>query len=409
MEISLVLLHCRSHPSLDRFQLNGGTTRTHAPLPDSPVINIGNPFISYEPEVFDQRGDGYARVVGGRIDIGAYEVQPAVGLIGDFDRNGVVEQDDYDIWADSFGNLSAPFDGADGNGDGRIDIADYTIWRDNYNPPDAVISKVTSQIVIDGSLDAIWSDTFPIPIDTQLFGMPVNNDDLSATWRLLWDDSSLYILAEVTDDFFYVDSPNNPYQDDGLELFFDVDYSQTNQYDNVNDTQLMLRLGDDIAHTGANSIPGGGDGVIYKTGFYGNSYIIEAAIPWNTIGGRPLVGNEFGIDVAVSDDDDGGGINFNGVDGRLGWPDSQTMAFADPSIFGTAVLSDQLVSVAQPILTSQASRMNDTIEEAYAMLLDESIKENIPSKATYISVRSGYEESDAEDTKLLLLASIRYG
>ncbi len=51
---------------------NGGPTLTVALLPGSPAINQADPAIS---EGSDQRQAGFARVVGGRADIGAFEVQ----------------------------------------------------------------------------------------------------------------------------------------------------------------------------------------------------------------------------------------------------------------------------------------------------------------------------------------------
>lgn len=61
-------------PLLAPLADNGGATPTHALLADSPAINQGDPnFVS--PPNTDQRGEGFARVFGGRIDIGAYELQ----------------------------------------------------------------------------------------------------------------------------------------------------------------------------------------------------------------------------------------------------------------------------------------------------------------------------------------------
>jgi hypothetical protein len=60
-------------PQLLPLQDNGGETATHA-LPDSsPAIDHGN---IANPGPNDQRGPGYARVVGASADIGAFEVQP---------------------------------------------------------------------------------------------------------------------------------------------------------------------------------------------------------------------------------------------------------------------------------------------------------------------------------------------
>jgi CSLREA domain-containing protein len=56
---------------------NGGSTLTHALIPGSPAIDAGDP--SFDPDAFDpplaydQRGEGFPRVHGGGVDIGAFE------------------------------------------------------------------------------------------------------------------------------------------------------------------------------------------------------------------------------------------------------------------------------------------------------------------------------------------------
>ncbi len=64
-------------PQLGPLANNGGPTQTHALLPGSPAINTGDPAFAAPPST-DQRGQGFARVNGGRVDIGAFEVQPPV-------------------------------------------------------------------------------------------------------------------------------------------------------------------------------------------------------------------------------------------------------------------------------------------------------------------------------------------
>ena len=59
---------------LGPLQNNGGPTQTRALLAGSPALNAGNPDATGLPTT-DQRGAGFARIVGGRVDIGSYELQ----------------------------------------------------------------------------------------------------------------------------------------------------------------------------------------------------------------------------------------------------------------------------------------------------------------------------------------------
>jgi hypothetical protein len=64
------------NPRLGALADNGGPTLTIKLLPGSTAIDRGDPSFTPPPN-FDQRGPGYPRVVNGRIDIGAFEVQTA--------------------------------------------------------------------------------------------------------------------------------------------------------------------------------------------------------------------------------------------------------------------------------------------------------------------------------------------
>ncbi|HLH52764.1 MAG TPA: HYR domain-containing protein [Verrucomicrobiae bacterium] len=60
-------------PLLGPLTNNGGETPTHALGQSSPAIDAGNPSF-VPPPMLDQRGPGFLRVVGGRVDIGAFEL-----------------------------------------------------------------------------------------------------------------------------------------------------------------------------------------------------------------------------------------------------------------------------------------------------------------------------------------------
>jgi parallel beta-helix repeat protein len=64
------------NPMLGSLANNGGTTQTHALLAGSPAINTG---FNFAGQLDDQRGGSQLRTVGSATDIGAFEVQPALG------------------------------------------------------------------------------------------------------------------------------------------------------------------------------------------------------------------------------------------------------------------------------------------------------------------------------------------
>jgi hypothetical protein len=51
-------------------------------------------------------------------------------LAGDFDANGIVNEQDYARWKQDFGQSGGSL-AADGNRNGLVDMADYSVWRDN--------------------------------------------------------------------------------------------------------------------------------------------------------------------------------------------------------------------------------------------------------------------------------------
>jgi hypothetical protein len=155
-------------PLLGPLTDNGGPTMTHELLAGSPAIDAGDPAavagVDGVPE-FDQRGATYLRVSGGRIDMGAFEVQPIVlpALLGDYNLDGNVDAADYTVWGNTFGNVVAPFAGADGSGNGSVDEDDYGVWKASFGhtlPSDGggsltvAESSLSSRVVHDVQTDS---------------------------------------------------------------------------------------------------------------------------------------------------------------------------------------------------------------------------------------------------------------
>jgi subtilisin family serine protease len=53
-------------------------------------------------------------------------------LAGDYNRDGIVDQADYNLWRKTSGASVTPYSGADGNGDGVVNQADYDVWRSHF-------------------------------------------------------------------------------------------------------------------------------------------------------------------------------------------------------------------------------------------------------------------------------------
>jgi hypothetical protein len=116
---------------------NGGPTLTHALLPDSPAIDAGDP--NLQPGVdgtpeFDQRGVPFSRIPDGRIDIGAFEDQPAGGsLNGDFDNDGDTDGSDFLAWQRGFGTtIGASRANGDATLSGSVDQFDLAVWESTF-------------------------------------------------------------------------------------------------------------------------------------------------------------------------------------------------------------------------------------------------------------------------------------
>ncbi len=79
----------------------------------------------YFTELYEDSGANGATASGARI----YRVRYVNPLQGDYNIDGVVDDEDYAAWRSTFGsNLLLA---ADGNGNGVVDAGDYVVWRSN--------------------------------------------------------------------------------------------------------------------------------------------------------------------------------------------------------------------------------------------------------------------------------------
>ncbi len=79
-------------------------------------------------------GTYFARITGADDTIQLYELSLTATpiLLGDYNKNGVVDAADYVVWRNTQGQSVATGTGADGNFDGQITMADFTVWRSHF-------------------------------------------------------------------------------------------------------------------------------------------------------------------------------------------------------------------------------------------------------------------------------------
>jgi hypothetical protein len=143
-------------PRLAPLADNGGPTPTHSLLPISPALNTGDISIVGAPP-FDQRGPGFTRIVGARIDRGALEVQ---GPSADFDFDGLVTGIDFLLWQIGFGTpmpLATKNDG-DADNDTDTDNDDLDIWEVQYGGPAPVVAASSAMSVAESQPMATASE-----------------------------------------------------------------------------------------------------------------------------------------------------------------------------------------------------------------------------------------------------------
>ncbi|MBE3040092.1 MAG: SMP-30/gluconolactonase/LRE family protein, partial [Chloroflexi bacterium] len=215
----------------------------------------------------------------------------------------------------------------------------------------AQIPETSTAPTIDGSIDGIWATAAARPTPNVLLGSVSNDADLSSEWRAMWDANYLYILVDVNDDIHYNDSDySTPWLDDAVELYIDADNSMGSTYDGTHDYELIFRWNDPDIHLGvysATNISGMTFAMVNRTG----GHVFEAKLPWSAMGVAMGMGSQFGLDVHLCDDDDGGDR-----EAKKAWHVTNDNAWQWPYMLATVQLSG--FSAAAPGQASNPSPAN---------------------------------------------------
>jgi hypothetical protein len=143
-------------------------------LPGSPAIDAGN---NSNAPAYDQRGPGFARVVGSAIDIGAFEVQPATQVthLGVSGPASAVAGTPFTVTVQALNDLGDPVPGYTGtihftSSDGRAVLpADYT-----FTATDAGTHTFSVTLKTAGTQSVTAADTMTSSLTATLTGVAVS-------------------------------------------------------------------------------------------------------------------------------------------------------------------------------------------------------------------------------------------
>ncbi|MHB2156181.1 CotH kinase family protein [Calditrichota bacterium GD2] len=173
-----------------------------------------------------------------------------------------------------------------------------------------IVMKTVGAISVDAFEEDQWRQIAWQSVEHVLMDNIENQADLSARFKMLWDDVNLYLLVRVFDDLKIRDSGVNFYQDDGLELLFDMNYGKSNTIYSHTFTYRFTFQDSQFIETEQQAV----EGIVYGVKMLDDGYFAELAIPWKTLRKEPAEGQLIGFDLQINDDDDGGRR-----DSKIGW------------------------------------------------------------------------------------------
>lgn len=139
---------------------------------------------------------------------------------------------------------------------------------------------------IDGQKDKVWEKA-----QTVIPNIKVGETNTTATFKVLWDDRALYILAEVKDSDLSVES-GTPYMQDSVELFLDENNDKTTEY-GADDLHIRINYENSL------SVDNGNADLYYTAANKGkDGYTVETRIALKS---PPKNGTVFGIELQVND------------------------------------------------------------------------------------------------------------
>jgi hypothetical protein len=227
-------------PMLGPLGYYGGPTQTMPLLLGSPAIGAGD--TTNAPE-FDQRGPGFARVVNGAIDIGAFEVQPAPSVASVVVNDGSAQRSMVTSLTVTFNGVVTLDPGAievrrHGHGHGLVPLVVQTSVVGSQT---VAVITFTGSDIIGGSLpDGHYTLTVRADKVHDPSGQSLNADQVSHFFRLFGDSNGNGVI-DWQDLARFASTFGKSQGDPGYLAYFD--YNGDGRVDLDDLAQLLLRLG----------------------------------------------------------------------------------------------------------------------------------------------------------------------
>lgn len=199
----------------------------------------------------------------------------------------------------------------------------------------SIVRTVTAPI-LDGEVDGIWKKIPSQSIGNITNGDVDNEEDLSGTFKMMWDQENLYVLIDVKDQTLVpLPEGEKKWNFDGFEIFFDGDYSRGTSFDGVNDFQFTYNQGVEKLFSNPDGHVTGMEMAEVVTP---GGYRVELKMPWATLNTTPGVENKMGLEVALNDNDD---PSSTVREGYKAWNATSRFFWGNTSMYGTAMIMNE--------------------------------------------------------------------
>jgi hypothetical protein len=166
--------------------------------------------------------------------------------------------------------------------------------------------RLRQGFVLDGRATE-WPGIPPTRVGAEGLVLGQSAEGFDATYRLAWDDQNLYVYAEVRDPTPMKNTASNEsiWSGDAVELFTGYEDLSEGGGLKFGDRQILLRGAPAVGGLSPAHLVNSPKNVPIRSrvvpGMDGNSYSLEAAIPWAALGFVPKAGQEILFDVAFDD------------------------------------------------------------------------------------------------------------